>query len=229
MKLSLIKNKKIIIVLVAVGFFVIFLGGFFIGQQNFFKTSQGFLQKEQDSGSGINSEFELLSPDAGRYKDLLIASDPLKKILEDIIKKYPQFTTRVYFESFRRGGWVGLREKEEFYPASLLKIPLAMAFLKKVEEKAYTLDQTPIIKKEDLDCGYGNWCKEKKAGDTVNFREVLQAMLNRSDNTARNILLRYISAEEYKDTFEYLTLSAPEGEEAHLSLKKFAIIFSDAL
>lgn len=225
MKFSLIKNKKYLtVVLLAVGLFAVFLGGFLIGRQNFFKFSQSFSKEEVLLGKK-NYKFELLSPDASKYSKLLIASSPLKDILENEIKKYPQFAIGIYFESLQSGAWVGLNEKEEFYPASLLKIPIAMTFLKKVEEGAYSLDQTPIIKEEDLDCGYGTWCKEKKAGDMVSFREVLQAMLNRSDNTASDIFSRYISAKEYNDTFEYLVLTAPEGEVAHLSLKKYATIF----
>lgn len=39
----------------------------------------------------------------------------------------------VYFRNLNNGGWFGLEEKEYFSPASLMKLPILMAYIKKSE------------------------------------------------------------------------------------------------
>lgn len=93
----------------------------------------------------------------------------------------------VYFEDLNTGAWIGINEKEEFIPASLLKLPIMIATLKKVQEGEIQLEQKVSIRAEDIDIRSGNLGK-KGEGYSITIKDLLIYMIKESDNTATNTL-----------------------------------------
>jgi len=216
-------TRKLSTAILAVLVFAVGFGTAYLWSEQKFKKK--LFAASETLAEGTNVRFPLLHPLAGKLQNLFIAVSPLRKEIEKTVKDYSQFHVGVYFESLRTGAWVGINEKEIFYPASLLKVPIAIAFLKSVEEKQYALDEEIEVKAKDLNQEYGAWYREKTVGQKASFREVLTQMLKRSDNTARNMLIRYVSEAENRDVYEYLNLEVPENQSSHLSLKKYGTIF----
>lgn len=55
------------------------------------------------------------------------------EIKTSIIEKNPDIYLSVYFRNLRNGPWFGINEETSFAPASLMKLPVAIAYLKWLE------------------------------------------------------------------------------------------------
>lgn len=133
----------------------------------------------------------------------------LREVLESEIKKINAEENVAYFiQDLKTGSWIGKDEKEGFTPASLLKVPIMLAILKKVEREELTLDNKLVIREEDIDLTYPT-PYEKKAGVEVTVEELLKCMVTNSDNTAKNTLIRQLFAYEVNDVFKHLGISNP--------------------
>lgn len=91
----------------------------------------------------------------------------------------------VYFNYLNSGSWIGLNEREAFYAASTIKIPLAMAAYKAVDEGKMALTDTYELQPADLDQNFGTLF-QKGPGTKLTLSDYLGIMLRQSDNTARN-------------------------------------------
>jgi beta-lactamase class A len=105
----------------------------------------------------------------------------------------------VYFEDLTTGAWLGVNEKEKFAPISLVKLPLMVAVLKKVEKGEINLEQNVTLKPEYLDSGFGT-LYQKGAGYKITIKELLTYLIKESDNTAFYALLDVTSIEEFETT-----------------------------
>lgn len=101
----------------------------------------------------------------------------------------------VYFEDLTTGEGIGLNEKEEFLPASLLKLPVMIATLKKVEEGELSLDKKLTLAPEDIDLRAGSLGR-KGAGYQITIKEMLIYLIKESDNTAARALFKLVSPRE---------------------------------
>ncbi len=121
-------------------------------------------------------------------KHFIINFRPLKAELEKIKARHPQHTY-LYFSYLNNGSWIGLGEREEFTAASTLKVPIAMALMKAVEDGKVKLSDSYSLDELDLDAHFGDLYK---AGSDKEFtiEELMRIMLEQSDNTALNALSR---------------------------------------
>lgn len=134
-------------------------------------------------------------------KSLLITNFmPLKQDLKEHITKN-NLKISVYVENLRNGAWIGINEKEGFFPTSLNKLPVAILIMKKIEEGKLSLDTMLEIKEEDRIDTYGDLYKTKEIKLPLRF--VMEKMLKESDNTALSILLNYIDLEDIELIYDY--------------------------
>lgn len=120
---------------------------------------------------------------AGLDKHFIINFRPLRKQFEEIQSRFPQ-KTFIYFAYLNNAAWIGINEREEFTAASTIKVPLAMALLKAVEDGKIQLEDSYGIEDFDLDYNFGDLYKEG-AGQQLTVDELLAIMLEQSDNTAQ--------------------------------------------
>jgi beta-lactamase class A len=103
----------------------------------------------------------------------------------------------VYFEDLNTGSWIGINEKDEFPPASLMKLPIMVAIAKKIEDGELTLEKKVTIEKEDIDLRWGT-LGLKGAGYQTTIKELLTCLIQESDNTAEKIFYRrFMTREEF--------------------------------
>lgn len=124
-------------------------------------------------------------------KHYIINFSDLKKSLTAIQKKYPQ-KTFMYFDYLNNGSWVGLGERDEFTAASLVKVPLAMAVYKAIEDGRLTPAQSYTLDELDLDSDFGDLYKVGP-DNSFTIEELAHIMLGQSDNTARTALYKALS------------------------------------
>ncbi len=180
--------------------------------------------------------FPLLDPGAGeiRQNDLLVRFQPLREKLLSEYKDNPDFTIGLYFEYLPTGSNISVNTDVAMWPASLIKIPVAMAAMKKVEQGDWQMSNELVILDEDKDASFGQLYKQP-TGTTMTIEALLHATLVDSDNTAHFVLLRNIDAAELEGVFFHLGLddfltsfkNSPNAqtEDNRMTAKNYSVFF----
>ena len=95
--------------------------------------------------------------------------------------------TAAHLES---GESVSLNARQRFPMASVFKLPIAMRLLHQVDRGQVSLDSSVAIARGDLRLGDSPITRHWRPGRTQTVRQLLEAMLVHSDNTAADLLLR---------------------------------------
>jgi beta-lactamase class A len=114
----------------------------------------------------------------------------------------------------------GIRPDEEFFTASIIKVPVMVAVYRKVEKGELDFAQEIEIKEEDWAAGAG-WLQWEKAGTRQTVGDLLLLMMTQSDNVATNALIRTVGGPEHvnevarsmgaEDTLVYQKVSSERG------------------
>lgn len=119
----------------------------------------------------------------------------------------------VYYRNLNNWWWFGINEKEEFSPASLMKLPILLAYVKKSESVPWFLDQKIIYKKNPNLPDYKQNIppeKQLKEWQEYSLWDVLQYMIIYSDNHASSLLELNLPSEELQRTFTDIGIQFPE-------------------
>ncbi|MDP2930375.1 MAG: serine hydrolase [bacterium] len=144
-----------------------------------------------------------------RAAKLLVTFSPLKQKLLEYLGP-DKDNVAFYVEDLNTGGWMGWQEREEFIPASLLKVPLAVGAMKEVDEGNWTLDSEFLMDARYKDKNFGSlWQVED--GTALTLRRLIEEMLQYSDNTAANILFDKLSSEERDNIYYHIGIINPEA------------------
>jgi len=101
----------------------------------------------------------------------------------------------VYIKSLEDGQIINHNGDERWYLASTIKIPVAIAILKRVEDGELSLEDELTLQDSDKVDGAGDmhW---QDAGTVYTIRTLLEKMMKDSDSTATDMLIRLIGEEE---------------------------------
>jgi hypothetical protein len=104
----------------------------------------------------------------------------------------------IYIEFLNTGANISINPDEYIWPASLTKLPLALAVMKKIENNVWTLNNELVLMLGDADNKSGNPddLYSKPIGTRFKIEYLLEKLLIDSDNTAYNILLRNVTEDE---------------------------------
>jgi beta-lactamase class A len=134
----------------------------------------------------------------------------------------------VYFRDLNNGPWYGVQEQEPFYPASLLKIPVAMAIMKQAEEDRHLLKRS-IRSAPGADLNARLRFKPTRSmqpGRSYRIEELLELALAESDNNALGILGAQANKTVLSEVFLDLGVRYPlNGPLDYLSVREFATFF----
>lgn len=222
------KIKKAYFILGAV-FITIFLVGFLVG-----KISTGDEVENKDT-EVRESGYAFISPlldyqGSQQIKEGKVLS--IARKVEDYIDS--QKSTRnityasVYVRELNNGPWFGINEKDDFSPASLLKVPIAIAVLKKADSDPSLLDKK-IVNKSVEDGAVQNIVptSQLKEGEKYTVWELMEHMILHSDNKAKNLLLASFNEEDFDHIYRDLGIDVPgpEQPEDFMSVKDYAAFF----
>lgn len=167
--------------------------------------------------------FNLLNP-ARMFisqKDLIINIQPLRDGLNNKYEK--DLNVSVYFEYLPTGANISLNKDAEFYPASLLKIPVAMAVAKKIDKGEWKWNNKLVLMANDKDDKFGTLYKEP-TGSIFTIEELVKMSLVDSDNTAHFILLRNLEVNEINEVYKHMGLDGFLDTNGNLSAKQYSVI-----
>lgn len=196
-----------------------------IGLNIFFLVKTKPVSIPRESNLEILNTYPYLSSKilAEGERDLLINFIPLRKNLREITKEYGE-SFSLYFEYLPTGVSIGINEKLEFYAASLIKVPLAMAFLNAYRTRNLDIKEVVEITEDDLDPNFGDLWK-KGAGAKISLEEVLRLLLVNSDNSAYRILARRLQTSDFKEIYDHIDLEVKlDSGQIYLTSKSYASI-----
>ncbi|HVZ76267.1 MAG TPA: serine hydrolase [Candidatus Paceibacterota bacterium] len=138
----------------------------------------------------------------------------------------------IFFRDLKDGPVFGINELEDFTPASLLKLPLAFAYLNVADE------YPDYLQKELFYTGTSSVIDQNfpppvsvKAGQPYTLEELLQYMISYSDNGAYQMLNDYLAGDPSRkvlldQTFQELGIIDPASEDANtVSVRSYASLF----
>jgi len=137
--------------------------------------------------------------------------------------------TAIYFRDLNNGPWFGINQDADFAPASLLKVPVMMAYLK-ISESDNTLLQKKIKFEERIDISQSPVFladSDLKIGEEYTIDELLTRMIVNSDNQALFLLRKNISQEQINEITLDLGVTTPitNTPDDFMSVKSYASLF----
>lgn len=163
-----------------------------------------------------------------QYKNRGDLEEKISELINKEIKGGEVEFISLYFRDLNNGPWIGINEQENFTPASLLKVPLMIAYLKIagkdpsiLERKVLTENNKNLLSQNIIPLRTVETGKEYKIG------ELLEYMIIYSDNLAADALLRNINIESLDKTYRDLGISAPSGNktEDFMSVRDYSSFF----
>src|SRR3989339_2068934 len=129
----------------------------------------------------------------------LTTLQPLRETLNGLADKYGRDNVSIYVEYLNTGASIIIGPEAYIWSASLPKLPIAMAVMKKIEDGDWKLSNELVLMPVDKDDDSGSvesslW--EYPVGTRFTIETLLQELLVNSDNTAHKIFFRNLHADE---------------------------------
>lgn len=163
------------------------------------------------------------------FKELKSFKKNLQYLIDSLKGKGWTNFCAVYFRDLNNGPWFGINEKEKFTPASLLKVPLMMAYFKEAETNPKILGDS--ITFENLQ--NSNSSENIKPSSTLQpggkytAAELIRRSIIYSDNNAYLLLLRHFDQRKLIATYSDLGVPVPfdAADENIMTVKQYATFF----
>ncbi len=193
----------------------------------FFYTNHRHSIKDVDNHySYIDISREFISKE-----NFIVNIQPLRdklNILTDDFEKEHQAAVSIYIEYLNTGSNISIHPDNYLWPASLAKVPLAMAVMKKIEDGEWNLNNKLVLMEGDANSESGdaeNPLSEYPIGTSFTIEELLQELLINSDNTAYYILQRNMHDDEIMKVIDEIGLEELFTEEGRVSAKEYSRLF----
>lgn len=149
----------------------------------------------------------------------------IKATTQQILDKYPENSISLYYRDLSNGPWYGIKENENFAPQSLLKLPVAISYLKISEQNSSVL-QSKISYDEPIE---SNLKPEDDLilGQDYEVEFLITRILKLSDNIAFNLLASNISQDQLLKTHDDLGIVFPSNETPtdFVSVRSYSSLF----
>ncbi len=166
----------------------------------------------------VNQEDSLRQfPEQQKIKDLIVEE----------IAKYKDVKVGFYFNDLANAGWFGVNEDEKFIPASLLKMPMLIAYYKLREDETNLFEKEILYQGKDFNVDRNTAeASNIQPGNTYTVQQLLRTMIVDSDNNALELLYEF-RKDALKDVFDDLQVPLPDtrsdiASEDFLSPKEMA-------
>lgn len=154
-------------------------------------------------------------------EDFLPTLQPLRVRLRELVAAEPNLKISIYIEFLNTGANINLLPEERFIPASLSKLPIAIATLGTIERGIWTLDQVFTLEKEDI-FSVSSDIYDEPIGTKFTARKLLEDLIVRSDNTAYRILLRNLPGSEISGLAEAIGLDNLFDTNGEVTTKEYS-------
>jgi len=136
----------------------------------------------------------------------------------------------VYFRNLETGEWVGINPNEDFDPASLLKVPVMMYYLKLAESDSAILSRTYKYTAGDLNLlkvAQGDTTTRLIQNKLYTVDQLIYEMIVRSDNVAKYLLILNSPASDLENIYGDLGIQIhKEAKDTYIiSARTYSLFF----
>ncbi len=227
------ENKRLKYCFGAFSLCAFFLTGFVLGK---FVPNKPLVDILEETDSAIREKdavtWNFINPllDCGELKNIsnqniLSLKEEVNSFIEKQKNEYKADSIAVYFRDLNNGPWFGLSEKENFYPASLLKVPLMMSVFRQAMYNPDILGEQFVWKGESKNNEYFRAENELKNNQTYSVGEALARMIKYSDNNAVDALVQFIEPSRLKESYLDLGIESPKDKNYEISVRTYASFF----
>ncbi|MBI5003902.1 serine hydrolase [Candidatus Kaiserbacteria bacterium] len=197
---------------------ILFATGIGIGYLPSQHLSPSPFQNDDMSRSG-GYEFvnPLLSCDISEdnpYRDYKPFRQQLQSTIDKLIAKGAITRGSIYFRDMNHGYWTGVNEDDAFIPASLMKVPLMIAYLKESEGDRSLLQKRLFLPNE-TDGNTEEIFKPStplSLGSSYSIQQLVSAMIEQSDNNAAAALNKAVATNTIDDVYGEFGVPVPVDE-----------------
>ncbi len=153
----------------------------------------------------------------------------MKSFVEGVKSTLGVSDVSVYFRDLNNGPIVGVNQDGNFAPASLLKVPVLISYLKWAEEKPDVLTEK-ILYQAPVNVGYQQQFAPSvplEVGTAYTAKELLEIMIKYSDNQALVLLFKRLPKHYQEELYTLLGVD-PElitDPTARLTIRQYSIFF----
>ncbi|MFA5039631.1 MAG: serine hydrolase [Candidatus Omnitrophota bacterium] len=208
-----------------------FLLGFFSGAWGLKFLTERIFKKpafQEVREGGYEFINPLLECEPGEMpQELIPFKNKIAEAVQAAVQSKQAIEVGVYFRDLNNGPWFGINENLKFLPASLLKVPIMMAYFKKAESDPGLLKKTLTYERKMS--GMEQHFEPSEVltpGESYTIKDLIGRMIKYSDNEAKEMLVAYdpgsfnsVQKSLGMDVWEY-----NEPEQA-ISVRSYASLF----
>ncbi len=166
------------------------------------------------------------TPEAVDFKEYVSLKEHVQNVILDLTAAGVAETVSVYYRNLKTARWIAIDKNARYYPASLLKVPVLIAYYKQRESDPNLFDEYVTYKR----IGSGNKFEAEstlEVGRSYTVRELLERMIIDSDNGATYTLLSQIDENTLAEVYSDLGIEDPGDDSSRyqISSKMFALFF----
>lgn len=169
-------------------------------------------------------DFPLLDPALPFYekKNLIVNIQDIRDYLRGVSEQNKDWADiSIYFEVVNTGANVSVNNETKILPASLMKLPIGMIAMKKVQDGEWSLDDTMFeLTKEDVDYATAPEVASE-IGKSYNLEFLIERLLLVSDNAAFNLLSKQMNDADLEKVAESVGLDVILDDDGKLSAKDY--------
>lgn len=164
-------------------------------------------------------QYPFLDPEQAIYNnaDLIVNIHPLYQELNAIATGRD---VSVYFEFLNTGTNLRINDVP-FYPGSLMKVPIAMAVMEKIDSGEWKMSDQLILTDADKNPAYGTMYL-LPTGTVFTVQQLLNDLLVQSDDTARDIFVRNLGDQNIENVLDYLGLQDVFNTQNEVSAQRYS-------
>lgn len=206
------------------------IGGYFAGKTAALHSADWLLVPIEEQGTSYTYVHPLLGyrvPEATLFGDYVALKDSLQTVVGTQTRLGNVSRASVYFRDLDAGRWVGIQQDDTYYPASLLKVPVMIAYFKQAEERYTTLQETIAYDPAVLADLSFETPSALVPGHSYSVQEYIHHMIVDSDNGAAFTLLANFNQDLLDATYRALGIPDPGEHSAdyQISARTFGLFF----
>jgi beta-lactamase class A len=167
-------------------------------------------------------------PSAGDENELKMLRGNIVKLVENRAKNKELTDFSLFVSELDRGRWIGVNETQKYTAASLWKVAIMMAYLKKAQNDSKILDQELIYTKamKDLtEISEFDTPAQLLLDKSYKVDDLISKMIIDSDNGAKTLLLANIDETALNVLFNDLTVPNPMANNYVVSPLDYSLFF----
>ncbi len=153
----------------------------------------------------------------------------VRTFISDHIAQNKVDNMSVYIIDYRNGKWAGVNQGDQYDPASMLKVPVMMAYYREAEKDPSILTQQIAFNGDDQNTDeYFKSPNNIVSGKYYTVEQLIESMIINSDNTALVLLTQHMNPADLVEVYSDLNLPLPgtgTPDVQYLSAESYAYFF----